>query len=90
MANLTVTVDEETLRRARMRALEQGTSVNALVREYLESYADDEAVRETGRRIAEHARSTHAGSGPGGRTWTREELYEDRLVRRDEPGRPRG
>jgi plasmid stability protein len=36
MSNLTITIDEETLRRARIRALEQGTSVNALLRDYLE------------------------------------------------------
>jgi predicted nucleic acid-binding protein len=41
MANLTITVDEELLRRARIRALEQGTSVNALLREYLSAFAGD-------------------------------------------------
>lgn len=30
MTNLTITVDEQTLKRARMRALEEGTSVNAV------------------------------------------------------------
>src|SRR5579864_1402953 len=39
MANLTIAVDEETLRRARIKALRQGSSVNQLLREYLESYA---------------------------------------------------
>ena len=32
MANLTLVIDEDVLRRARVRALQQGTSVNALVR----------------------------------------------------------
>jgi hypothetical protein len=36
MTNLTITVDEQTLKRASMRALEEGTSVNAVLREYLE------------------------------------------------------
>jgi len=39
MANLAITIDDALLKRARMRALEQGTSVNALLREYLEAYA---------------------------------------------------
>ena len=39
MANLTITVDDHVLKRARLRALEQGTSVNALLREYLIRYA---------------------------------------------------
>jgi plasmid stability protein len=40
----TLTIDEETLRRARIRALEQGTSVNAVVREFLQRYAEDEST----------------------------------------------
>ena len=38
MANLTITVDEEVLRRARIRALELNTSVNAVLREYLDEF----------------------------------------------------
>lgn len=37
--NLTITVDDDILKRARMRALEENTSVNAILREYLTSYA---------------------------------------------------
>jgi plasmid stability protein len=40
MANLTVAVDENLIRRARMRAIEQGTSLSAKVREFLQGYAD--------------------------------------------------
>ena len=39
MANLTITVDDQMLKKARRRALEQGTSVNALLRQYLGRYA---------------------------------------------------
>lgn len=46
MANLTRSVDDELLRRARMRALELHTSVNALVRDYLESFAGDDPARQ--------------------------------------------
>jgi hypothetical protein len=35
MTNLTVSVEDDVLRQARIRALELGTSVNALVRSYL-------------------------------------------------------
>ena len=43
MKNITVSVDEETHRRARIRAAELGTSVSALVRDYLKSLAPQEA-----------------------------------------------
>ncbi len=39
MANLTLTIDDDVLRRPRIRALERDTSVNAVVREFLASYA---------------------------------------------------
>lgn len=82
MTNLTITVDDETLKRARMRALEQNTSVNAVLREFLEAYAGvSRERREAARRILASSRESTSGSGPSGRTWTREELYEERLGR---------
>ncbi|MGM0577663.1 MAG: ribbon-helix-helix protein, CopG family [Myxococcota bacterium] len=76
MANLTITVDEDLLKRARIRALEQGTSVNALLREYLEAYAGDDRVRAAREGLVELARTTDSGSGPHGRRWSRDELHE--------------
>jgi peptide/nickel transport system permease protein len=37
--NLTISVDPEVLKQARLRAVQENTSVNAVLREYLESYA---------------------------------------------------
>lgn len=76
MANLTLTIDDEVLRRARIRALEQGTSVNALVREHLERYARDERQRAALQELVALARSSDASSGHEGRTWTRDDLYD--------------
>jgi hypothetical protein len=82
MANLTITVDEHTLKRARMRALQEDTSVNAVLREYLEEYAGGTREQiEAARRILASSRDSASSSGPGGRRWTREELYEERLER---------
>jgi hypothetical protein len=81
VANLTVTVDERVLRRARIRALEQGTSVNAVVGEYLVRYA---GVGPTAAALADFLDLTadlDAGSGPGGRTWRREDLYDRPILR---------
>lgn len=39
MSNLTVSVDEHLIKRARVRAIEQGTSLSAKVREFLHAYA---------------------------------------------------
>ena len=75
MANLTITVDEGSLKRARIRALEEGTSVNALLRSFLESYAgtsryQQEAVREI------VALSRRSQSRRGRARWSRGDLHE--------------
>ena len=46
MRNITVSVDEETHRRARVRAAELDTSVSALVREFLQRLAPLDRQRE--------------------------------------------
>ena len=75
MANLTISVDDEILRQARMRALEQETSVNAVLRKYLEAYATagstwDRAINT----VLSFSRS--AESGRGDRRWSRKSFHE--------------
>ena len=87
MANLTITVDEETVKRARIRALEEGTSVNALLRDYLEDYAGVRRERlEAWRRIQDLAASSGMGSR-GRKLPTREEIY-NRPIMRNRPEGP--
>ena len=76
MANLTLTVNDEVLRRARLRALQQGTSVNALVRSYLEAFADVDRTMDSRRELVALSERSHGSSGPEGRTWTRDELHD--------------
>ena len=74
MSNLTITIDDEVLKRARMRALDQGTSVNALLRDYLTAYSGGEArVKATEELLAS---SRRARSRRGTARWTRDELHE--------------
>lgn len=75
MANLTIVVDEEVLKSARARAYELGTSVNAMVREYLESFSGATAERQRAtRELLEMSRA--ATSKRGGRYLPREEFYD--------------
>jgi hypothetical protein len=73
MANLTLVVEDDLLLRARKRALDQGTSVNALVRTYLEGYAGGVDAAAATRAFIERAAAYGARSE---RDWTREELHE--------------
>ena len=82
MANLTITVDDDVLKQARMRALEQRTSVNAILNSHLVRYA---RLRDTQEAAVEHLLSLAKRSSEddrrrarrrGRRSWTREDLHE--------------
>lgn len=73
MVNLTLVVDDAVLKRARQRALEEGTSVNAQVREFLQCYARSGSGFEEFLALTE---GLGGRSGPEGRHWRRAELHE--------------
>jgi hypothetical protein len=76
VTNLTISVDPETLRRARIRALERGESVNSYLAEALRRYAgpDLDRQQEAFSRLDEIADGAGIGSPEGGRSWTRDDL----------------
>ena len=63
MGNLTLAIDGELLRRARVRAADQGTSVNAVVRELLGGYAASDRTTSARRRLVALSVSSASGSG---------------------------
>jgi plasmid stability protein len=79
MKNITVSVPDDVYRQARVRAAERGTSVSALVRDYLRSLSDREAelarARADWNEIAADIKDFRAGDRLG-----RDELHE-RAVR---------
>ena len=73
--NLTITVDSHVLKRARLRALEEDTSVNAVLGDYLEAYAGGAGRnRQAVRRLLLLAETGESGRGDA--AWTRDELHE--------------
>jgi hypothetical protein len=73
--NVTLSLDADLLRRARIRALEAGTTVNDLIRRRLEAFVGEEAGGAIERFFAA-ADATKASSGRRGRTWTRDEIHD--------------
>ena len=73
--NLTVVVDEDTLKRARIRAIQENTSVNAVVREFLAAYVggDRQRAKACERLLA---LSESCNSRRGDAKWSRDELHE--------------
>ena len=63
MGNLTLAIDEDLLRRARVRAADQDTSVNAVVRELLVGYAAIDRTTSARRRLVALSVSSSSGSG---------------------------
>lgn len=93
MSNLTITIDDDLLRAARVKAVQEGTSVNEVCRQAIAAFArhgDIEAVARAhakAQAFYEHATSVKLGPSRG-RRLTRDELYEQMLSERS-PGGPR-
>ena len=83
MKNITLSVDETLLDRARDVARERGTSVNALVRDFLERLArakEDERQQYQNALAEIREMSRNARVAPEGEyAFSREDAYGDRL-----------
>ena len=79
--NITLSIDEEIMKKVRKIAIDKNTTLTAMVRDYLTAVAKSDAgVKQ--ERIAALRESTRRHSRDlGPRTWTRDDLYEDRLDR---------
>jgi hypothetical protein len=74
MRNITVAVDDETYKRARVAAAERDTSVSALVKAYLEQLASHETEIERLKRQEREIRSQIAAFSAADRLF-REDLH---------------
>lgn len=85
MTNLTIAMDEQLIKQARVRAIQEGTSVSAKVREFLQQYVkapQDEQQRqrdeETSRLMeALQAAAAQAHPAPADKTAPRRSLREE-------------
>jgi hypothetical protein len=78
-ASLTIQLDQAIIRRARIVAAKRGTSLSALVaRELDQLVARDDRYEDARRRAVELMETARPH---GGRAWTREDIYAERLDR---------
>ena len=79
--NITLSIDEEIMKKVRKIAIDKNTTLTAMVRDYLTAVANTDAglkqqrIAELKDSIRRHARDL------GSRTWTRDDLYGERLDR---------
>lgn len=75
--NLTLTIDEQVLRAARKIAIDRNSSVNQMVRDYLNELVKDPAQAETAAaRFRNLVKKSRARIGSS--SWKRDELYDRR------------
>jgi len=76
MPNITLSVDEETIKKVRKIAIDKDTTLTAMVREYLESVADSDVAtkKQAVIRLQQSFQKLSRNMGP--RSWTRDDLYE--------------
>lgn len=75
MKRVPLALGEATLREARRIAAARSTSLNALIRDFLEQLTRRESeARKARRRIVQLSRQSKAAVGA--RTWTRADLHE--------------
>jgi plasmid stability protein len=83
MKNITLKIDDETYRKARIRAAEKGTSVSAMVREFLRKQSGEDETHAC--RVAEleelyRIADARAADRPEEmKPFTREEIHHERL-----------
>ena len=76
MPNITLSVDDEIIKKVRKVAIEKNTTLTAMVRDYLTSVAIRDA-QEKNEAIKKLQKSFKTKSrNMGRRKWTREALYE--------------
>jgi hypothetical protein len=74
--NITLSIDEQTVERAREKLRATGRTVNQEIREHLAHIAGDDQLE----RVIEFLRSTSGlGKPETGWKWNRDDIYEDRL-----------
>lgn len=90
MANLTLSIDDDLLKQARLYAVQNDTSVNAMVRDYLAGLVNQVSDERRGRRLqaienikrmAELIEQDHLIQGDW--KWKREDAYADRFEKWD-------
>jgi plasmid stability protein len=78
--NITVSLDDDVYRSARIRAAEAGTSVSALVKQFLESLSGDESDFDRRKRL-QHETIARIRSFRASDRLTRDEVHDRRAVR---------
>ncbi|HUH63862.1 MAG TPA: hypothetical protein VLZ50_12730 [Terracidiphilus sp.] len=76
--NITLSIDEQLVERAREKLRATGKTLNQEIREHLQHIAGDDELEAD---IAFFVKTSGKGKPDAGWKWNRDEIYEDRLRR---------
>ncbi|MGB5159247.1 DUF6364 family protein [Desulfobacterium sp. N47] len=76
MANITLSVEEEVIRKVRKIAIDKNTTLTQMVREFLESVAERDAAQKKRALKDIEASFRELSRDMGQKDWVREDLYE--------------
>lgn len=86
MTNLTIVLDPNIVKKARLRAIQEGTSVSAKVREFLAAYAlGEQAEQQQDAAQAFIAAARRSQANRDGARWTRQDAYDRHYPAADAP-----
>jgi len=72
--NITLSADEQLIKKAREYAAQRGTSLNQIIREYLEQFTEGSSIEDHAQEFENLAR-TYGGASPDGYVFDREEAH---------------
>ncbi len=76
MSNITLSVDDEVIRKVRKIAVDRRTTLTELVRLYLNKLAEEDALKRDLQAAELEEGFRRFGRPMGRRRWTRDELHE--------------
>ena len=76
MRNITLSIDDEIIRKVRKLAIDKNTTLTQMVRDFLSSIAERDATRKTHALEALEASFNEFSRDMGKRNWRREDLHE--------------
>jgi Family of unknown function (DUF6364) len=76
MPNITLSVDDEVIRKVRKLAIDRRTTLTELVRSYLNKLAEEDALQRELHAEGLEEGFTRCSRAIGQRRWTRDELHE--------------
>lgn len=76
MPNITMTIDEDLLKKAKRMAVEKNTSLTAMIRSFLEKMAERQDLKKEQAILKLKSFFNDKKVKIGGKKWSRDDLYE--------------